>query len=241
MAQINILQTSSGSVATPASGSASLFVDSTNALNIKTSSGTIISAGGPGGSDGQFQFNNAGVLGGVPSMNWSTTYSQVLLDDNFQFTWNPFGSNASINASSGGLNLYGSNAINILSDGFVYIVDGYYSTQPFTIASSQQSIALSCYLGFGALVKIDQPGTGLAIAEGSNCKQGIATLSSGTVTVSNTSVTANSRIQLTIQDPNGGTPGAIYISARTAGTSFDITSTSSTDTSIVAYFITEPA
>lgn len=79
---------------------------------------------------------------------------------------------------------------------------------------------------------------GFAASEGTNAKQGTATLVAGTVVVANTSVTATSRIFLTIQSP-GGTVGAPYVSARTAGTSFTITSTSSTDTSVVAYEIFE--
>jgi hypothetical protein len=42
-------------------------------------------------------------------------------------------------------------------------------------------------------------GKGLRVIEGTNAKQGIATLAAGTVTVANTSVTANSRIFLTAQ------------------------------------------
>lgn len=60
------------------------------------------------------------------------------------------------------------------------------------------------------------------------------------VLVSNTSVTASSRIQLTVNAP-GGTVGSPYVSTRTAATSFVIVSTSSTDTSTVAYEIFEPA
>ena len=84
-------------------------------------------------------------------------------------------------------------------------------------------------------------GQGISIAEGANAKQGIATLVAGTVTLSNTSVTANSRIFLTIQDPNGGTPGYVWISTRTPGTDFTIQSSSILDTSIVAYEIFEPS
>lgn len=67
-------------------------------------------------------------------------------------------------------------------------------------------------------------------------KTGTATLVAGTVTVSDTSITANSVIRLggkTI----GGTPGALYVSARSAGASFDITSTNGADTSVVQYWI----
>lgn len=87
---------------------------------------------------------------------------------------------------------------------------------------------------------IQQAGKGFRVKEGSNAKQGTATLVSGAVTVSNTSVTANSRIFLTSQ-ADGGTPGWLRVSARSAGTSFTITSSSGSDTSTVAYQIFEPA
>lgn len=84
-------------------------------------------------------------------------------------------------------------------------------------------------------------GKGLQVKEGANAKQGVTgAMTAGTITVSTTAVTANSRIFLTAQN-TGGTPGALRVSARVAGTSFTITSTSGTDTSTVAWFITEPA
>ena len=100
---------------------------------------------------------------------------------------------------------------------------------------------------------ISTAGQGLAVAEGADAKQGVATLGSdtipvpGSVTVANASVTANSRIFLTVQSP-GAAPavaGAPYVSARTAGASFTITSTNTAidataDTSVVAYEIIEP-
>jgi hypothetical protein len=89
-------------------------------------------------------------------------------------------------------------------------------------------------------VRIASAGAGVKVAEGANCKQGVATLVAGTVTVANTAVTANSRILLTVNTP-GGTVGSPYVSARVPGTSFTITSTSAADTSTVAYEIFEPA
>lgn len=83
-------------------------------------------------------------------------------------------------------------------------------------------------------------GQGFKVKEGSNAKMGTATLVAGAVTVSNTSVTANSRIFLT-SNVDGGTPGFLRVSARTASTSFTITSSSGTDTSTVAWLIVEPA
>lgn len=89
-------------------------------------------------------------------------------------------------------------------------------------------------------IAIRVAGKGLQVAEGTNAKSGVATMAAGTATVSTAAVTANSRIQLTIQSP-GGTVGSVYVNARTAGSSFVIKSTSATDTSVVAWFIVEPA
>lgn len=88
-------------------------------------------------------------------------------------------------------------------------------------------------------LRIGTTGRGLQVAEGANAKSGTSVLVGGTVVVSNTSVTANSRIQLTSQ-VDGGTPGFLRVSARTAGTSFTITSSNGADTSTVAWFIVEP-
>ena len=90
----------------------------------------------------------------------------------------------------------------------------------------------------GTSFSVTSAGQGLRVAEGSNAKQGTAVLSAGAATVANTSVTATSRIFLTSQ-ADGGTPGWLRVSARVAGTSFTITSSSATDTSTVAYEIFE--
>lgn len=82
-------------------------------------------------------------------------------------------------------------------------------------------------------------GAGLRVKEGANAKQGVATLIAGTVTVANTSVTANSRILLTGQDNNA--TGALRVSARVAGTSFTITSSDAGASGVVAYEIFEPS
>lgn len=88
---------------------------------------------------------------------------------------------------------------------------------------------------------VNVAGKGLRVKEGSNAKMGTATLTGiTTVTVANTSVTATSRIFLTIQAP-AGTVGTPYVFTRTAGTSFGIRSTNSADTSTVAWMIVEPA
>jgi hypothetical protein len=69
-------------------------------------------------------------------------------------------------------------------------------------------------------------------------RHGLATLSGGTVVVSDANVTASSRIILTSQ-ANTAT-GALRVSARTAGTSFTITSSNAGDSGSVAYEMIEP-
>lgn len=81
-------------------------------------------------------------------------------------------------------------------------------------------------------------GKGLQVKTGTNAKIGTAVLVGGTVTVTNTSVTANSRIFLT-SNVDGGTVGFLRVSAKTAATSFVITSSSLLDTSTVAWMIVE--
>ncbi len=80
----------------------------------------------------------------------------------------------------------------------------------------------------------------LKVKEDTNTHMGTATLSSGTAVVNNASVAADSRIYLTIQSPSG-TVGVPYISARSVGTSFTITSTNGADASTVAWLMVQPS
>lgn len=92
-----------------------------------------------------------------------------------------------------------------------------------------------------ANLKLGTAGNGLYVKEGTNATMGTATLVAGTVVVNTTKVTANSRIFLEV---NGGTltnVGAVYVSARTAGTSFTITSLNILDASNVAWVLLEPS
>jgi hypothetical protein len=83
-------------------------------------------------------------------------------------------------------------------------------------------------------------GKGFRVKEGTNARQGTATLVGGTVTVSNNTITANTRIVPGHVTP-GGTPGALFIQTVTVGTSFVIKSTSASDTSVVSYTLFEAA
>lgn len=95
-------------------------------------------------------------------------------------------------------------------------------------------------VSIGKDLVLSTAGNKLKIAEGSNATMGVATLVGGTVVVSTTKTTASSRVFLTGQD-SSGTHGELTVSARTAGTSFTITSTSGTDTRSVAWIIIDPA
>lgn len=80
---------------------------------------------------------------------------------------------------------------------------------------------------------------GMRFSEVLNGRMGVTALVAGTIVVPNSTVTATSRIFLTAQDA-GTAQGALYVSARVAGTSFTITSTNILDDRSVAYLIVEP-
>lgn len=95
-------------------------------------------------------------------------------------------------------------------------------------------------LGTDSSFSLQVVGRGFLVKEGVNATMGTATLVAGTVVVNTTKVTGNSRIFLTAQT-TGAAPGALRVSARTAGTSFTVTSSSATDTSTFAWLIVEPS
>ena len=119
-------------------------------------------------------------------------------------------------------------------------------TGPVTVTGALSTAGLTNITSQGGLIShtgtldIKQAGKGLQVSEGANGKQGrTAAMTAGTITVANTSVTANSEIFLTGQ-VLGGTAGGLNVSSRTAGTSFTITSTNAADTSTVGFLINEP-
>ena len=126
---------------------------------------------------------------------------------------------------------------------FAPFTGGSLGNQPITTTGTITAGALATTAGgvnvAGGSVDVQTAGQGLKVAEGANAKQGLATLVAGTVTVATTAVTANSRILLTVQTV-AGTQGTVTVTARTAGTSFTITSTNAADTSTVAWEIIEP-
>ena len=81
--------------------------------------------------------------------------------------------------------------------------------------------------------------TALSLLDGTNKRMGQAVLVAGTVSVANTSITANTRVFLSHANTSG-TLGHLYVSARVASTSFDITSSDAADTSTVNWLLIEP-
>ncbi|MFJ6559985.1 glycosyl hydrolase family 28-related protein [Streptomyces sp. NPDC091412] len=142
-------------------------------------------------------------------------------------------SNTSPNALNGKVNILDDGANGVVLSGYTYLGNS------LEVANDIYVDAGGVYVSGGDLVA-SSAGKTLRIKEGANAKMGTATLAAGIVTVPTTAVTATSRIQLTTQSP-GGTVGTPYVNARTAGTSFQIKSTSSTDTSVVGWLIVDPS
>ncbi len=89
-------------------------------------------------------------------------------------------------------------------------------------------------------LRLETVGKGLHIKEGANSTMGRSVLVAGTVTVTNTKVTANSEIFLT-RRVAGGTLGHLSIGTVTGATSFVINSSDAADTSTINWLIIEPA
>jgi hypothetical protein len=87
------------------------------------------------------------------------------------------------------------------------------------------------------------PNQQLKLGSGSNQQTGLATLDGanpGTVTVSNSLVTANSIIMLTKQTNNHPNAGPVVVSSKGSGT-FTITANHNGDTDVVAFMIINPS
>lgn len=94
-------------------------------------------------------------------------------------------------------------------------------------------------------VVMETAGQGLQFKTGTNARVGTSTLASGTITVANTSVTANTKVKVQLVSVNGGTLGIHYLYTINAGVGFTITAvdatgaTVTTDNAIVDWYLTE--
>lgn len=101
---------------------------------------------------------------------------------------------------------------------------------------------LTMWSGAKNAFRLGTAGGGIAIAEGADATSGVATLVAGAATVATDKIAADSRVQLTVQALGTvAAPQAVAVTARTAATSFTITSADATDTSTVAWVIVTPA
>ena len=116
-----------------------------------------------------------------------------------------------------------------LNQGFIYTAD--YGVAPGSTGAFQ---IYSCAQENSYIAKTI---TGSLSMNATSKRIGTTTLVGGTVTVANTTVDVNSQVYLTVKTV-GGTQGLLSYTI-SSGVSFTITSTSSTDTSVVSYFIIE--
>lgn len=241
-----VLVEGTADVALPPVGKLALYSKSDDGLYTINSSGTVVgplSAGGgggtPGGPGNSVQYNNT-TFGGSAKFLFDPTGSS---GHGFS-PGGPLLSLAKNNGDSGvptmEFGTHNGSSTNDANSMYLYN-DGFPNLQIYNGGLVVTGNASPGIIKASADISTVTPGFGFRAAEGSDAKQGIATLVAGTVTVANASVTANSRIFLTGQDDNGGTPGWIRVSARNPGTDFTITSSDPADTSIVAYEIFEPA
>ncbi len=93
----------------------------------------------------------------------------------------------------------------------------------------------------GATTRLDFATVGetFGLKTGTNATIGSATMSGGTITINTTAVTANSMIVLSPARTSTANLGIHYESARTAGTSFTITSTNASDDSTFDWHLVE--
>jgi hypothetical protein len=95
-------------------------------------------------------------------------------------------------------------------------------------------------IAYGIPFNLNLPGW-LAVGGGSRVAKvrvTTATLTDGTVAVTDEAITANSQIYVGAVTP-AGTPGALYVASKTAGAGYTITSTSATDTSVVGVTVVD--
>lgn len=129
------------------------------------------------------------------------------------------------------------------ADGFEVVVGGYLiaANQWFFgagVISGGFFLSVNGTAGVSGSLSLTSVGAGINGRSGTNARFGVATLVAGTVTVSNTSVTANTQVLITAQN-SGVVAGILRVSAKTVGTSFVISSSVLTDTSTVFWMLVE--
>jgi len=221
------------------SGISSLFQQDTLNTYISSPSGIFLSdttytGGGASFFGDSVRFNGPYRLSSVDGRR------NIRFGTHIEINTNQYG-NVNVNTSAGGVNaltsyyLSSNNAQANVTVGSKQVQlaaakDNFSTNVIFTVDT-----ALGAQVESGDL-SIATVGKGLKVKGGSNAKQGQASLAGTSVAVSNTSVTANSRILLT--EVGAGSLGNVYVSAVTPASGFTITA-AVTHTTTVNYFIFE--
>lgn len=192
-----------------------------------------------GGASGTLQ-----IIYGTPNYLVSSNYARdIAIQGNgavYGFYYKSSNNYVGINANSPSARCHIIDTSETLRQG--YDTSNYFST----IVGSTGGVTLDA-VGSGAAfsflddVKVGTIGKTYYVKTGSNAAAGTATLVGGTVTVSTTAVTANSAITLSTGRGTITNLGIYYESARTAGTSFTITSLNILDTSSFDWILVEKA
>ena len=167
-------------------------------------------------------------------LNYSAPLGYILLGGNGQRTrWSYDGINdwfvqGTANYSSGELTFHGlTNDFRIVFDQNGGISVGNPGTRPLSRGITS----------FGS-IEAWKPGSTLIVRSGANAKSGCAQLVAGTVTVLNSSVTANSVIHVAVKPGGGTVTAAPYVSTASVGVGFTIVA-GATDTAKVNWWIEE--
>lgn len=164
------------------------------------------------------------------------------------FTWMLSGASVpAVGYTDGGTvtDMYLYSALGVLPGGGTISITNTYGFYAGSLLSSFATNTYGVYIAdpaaenvFTGNVNITTAGKGLSVEGGSNAKIGTAVMVGGTVTVSTTAVTANSRIFISKNSDSTG-HGSLWVDNITAGVSFDINSTNVLDDATVAWFIIE--
>lgn len=190
------------------------------------------------GSAPHFQFATASQT----SRTASTQVNEMLLDFSLTQTWAGSGGAGTVTEQNSVLlkaPTYAFAGTNTMTTASTFTIDK--APVAGTNATITNPYAFWVKAGLSRLdggLTMTTAGSGISIKTGANCTANTATLSSGTVTVSNTKVTANSLIFLQTRTASG-TLGTLSYTI-SPGTSFTVTSTSALDNSTFNWWILEP-
>lgn len=202
------------------------------AVNSSQTNGPALSLNATGAGGHNYQFNSSAALGGFVVFDSTTACSPLVV-------YGGTGSGAGcvvVTLAGGVIGFNGAPQFtgNTCDTGISRI-----SAAAFAFGNGAQGNTTASITAGN--IKCAQAGTGLIVKSGSNARIGTGTLSGGTLTIVNTSVTANTRVFL--QDTTSGalTNVGILTAVTTAGTGFVVTSTLALDTSTFNWLLVESA